>query len=287
MKILKVLARVINISILSIFFILITIYALSPSSTEGMGIIGYFNLTNLLFYLGYIIFGIALLQYIRNKTVDWHNFYLTFVLTVFCWISLLAMIFSPFFGELFSSDGNYQLFYVEVIEFFMTMMDEIESSETIPDHFFDYLFKFIIIYTLAMILAIILGIPLAIYGLRLLIKKYIKTEQRKGWLYVGYSSVLLAALGLAYSIVFGEMTTGILVLLKKRESEAWETSLTFQEKISNIKFGKEEGTEFIRQLYLNPSSIILLLGIILLLVVSITNRKLNTNTSKILLDEHH
>ena len=287
MKFLRILARVINITIFSILFLVTTTYALSPSSEEGMGIVGYFNLTNILFYSGYVLFGMALLQYIRNKSVDWHNFYLAFVLTLFCWLFLMAMIFSPFFNELFSDDGNPQLFYAGIIEFIINITNEMESSETIPDHFYDYLLNFIVSYNIGSICAILLAIPISVFGVWLLMKSYLAEQIRKTWFPISCILIFLIGIGLSYSTVFGEMTTGMFATYKKREPKAWETEFSYTDKVENIKFAKEQILEFTSQLYIDPVAIISLLGVILLLIISITNKKLNTNKSKILLDEYN
>ena len=114
MNFIKILARVINIILLSVLFLIATGYALSPSSEEIFGI-KYFNITNILYYIGYIFFGIALLQYIRKKSVGWHNFYLAFMLVIFSWFFLLIIIFHPLFDEALESNNN---IYVEIIELY-------------------------------------------------------------------------------------------------------------------------------------------------------------------------
>ena len=260
---------------------------MSPSSGEGMGILRYFNFTNILFYTGYILFGIALLQYIRNKSVDWHNFYLAFVLTLFCWMFLMAIIFSPFFNELFSEDGNPQLFYVEIIEFILNMINELESSENVPEHFYDYLLNFVVSYNIGSICAILLALPISIYGVWLLMKGYLAEHFRKKWYPIICILIFLIGIGLSYSIIFGELTTELLATYKKREPKAWETDFSYSEKVENIKFAEEQIFEFTSQLYIDPIAIISLLGITFLLILSINNKKLNTNKSKILLDEYN
>ena len=135
MNFIKILARVINIILLSVLFLIATGYALSPSSEEIFGI-KYFNITNILYYIGYIFFGIALLQYIRKKSVGWHNFYLAFMLVIFSWFFLLIIIFHPLFDEALESNNN---IYVEIIELYFDFENNIKNSETVPLYFYEYL----------------------------------------------------------------------------------------------------------------------------------------------------
>ena len=256
MKFIKIITKGINVTVFSIVFILITTTALTPSSSEESGMIGYFNLTNLLFYTGYILFGIALLQYIRNKSVDWHNVYLVFVLILICWFVLMVMFLSPFFDELFSDDGDPQSYYAVVIEFIMNMSNEMEKSDTPPDYFYDYLLNFIVTYNLGVFCAIILAIPFSIYTLSLVLKRYLEKEIRKKWLVSGSIIITLIGTGILYLTVFGEITSSVLATYKKRIPKTWESELTFTEKMSNINFAEDQIIEFGSQLYINPIAII-------------------------------
>ncbi len=285
MKFVRTLLRSLNIFIFSLLFLMASVYSLSPSVSENSGIMSYLNLSNLLYYSGYVLFGMALVQYIRNKNIDWHNFYLVFVLSVFCWILIALIIFSPYMDQIFSDDANPQIFYVELFDFFADFMAEVENSESPPEKFYGYLLNFIVTYNICMIIGIFLAIPLAFYGLFLLIKKYIPEGGRYKWNVIMGFVILILAFFLFYDTVFGEMTTSSFATFKERVNYAWEDEISFAKKLENIEYAKPHVKEFISSLNWNIFNIGLLMLVVFLLILSITNKNINSIKAKTLKDE--
>jgi hypothetical protein len=281
MQFLRVLAKTINVSAFVVLFLLATTFALTPSRMEGSGFVGYFNFNNLFFYAYYLLFGIALLQYTRNRNIGWHNFFLSLVWAGVCWMVIVSIIFYPFIDQMFQEAGGPEFMKVQFIEFIMQITNEIQTSDEVPGYLYDYLRNLIIAGNIAILLAIAMAIPALIYGLHLLLETYLSNGQNIKWLIIGSVAIVVAGIALTGATLFGGITTELAAVYRLREQKPLETNFSFREKVDNLQFAWQNAGEFISQINVDPIAITSVLAITLLLILSITNKSLNTNAENL------
>jgi hypothetical protein len=222
-----------------------------------------------------VVLLITLIRYIRNKDWGWHNIVLTFF-WVFIGFGILVCIvlYEPL--ELIFADSHSLGPYANFIELLLRFSSDIDNNNGVfPDYVYDIILEMIVYYIIVTIMSFFLISFNSIYCFILLLGRKIKKYKLLIWITIIFSHLGLMSYGI-YKVLFGEMTTGMLSIYFERDNSSWNVDLNLKEKINSYGLLRDDICNIISFLDINFVGIIITVPIIILFIVSVSNKQINT-----------
>ena len=280
MESLRMTTKIVNAILLSLVFLILTATGVGQVAGEN-----FFTLGNILFLVFYLVFGLALVQFIRKRDMGWHNYILALVWVGICWLVMVSTIFFPVFDEILGADDAPSVMYARVVEQFIAIMERVDT-EGDKELLYQLLLKLVIFFQIMSLLGAILLTSILIYGLHYFAPFFKDLYERYPIKRIGVPLFLVLGLLWVYRIFFGSFTSELLASYRFGGFEAMPENLTLGMKLDNIQWAMGDISFFLGELYLNPVVLILIAILFLLFVVSLLSRRIHINYTNLLSDEH-
>ncbi|MBK7409139.1 MAG: hypothetical protein IPL49_10465 [Saprospirales bacterium] len=272
--------KVVNAILLSLVFLLLTAMGVTQVAGET-----FFTVGNISFLVFYLVFGLALVQFIRKRDMGWQNYVLAIVWVGIGWIVILITIFYPVFNEIMGADDAPAVIYARMVEQLIAIMERVDTGED-KEFLYQLLIKLIVFIQVMSLLGAILLVSILIYGLKYFAPFFQDLYDRYPIKRAGTALFLILGGLWVYRIFFGSLTSELMAGYRFKDLKDIPEKLTMGMKVDNLQWAMGDITSFLGELNLDPVVLILEATIFFLFVVTLLSRRIHINHANLLSDEY-